>query len=184
MKLIIENKIFKATILIVILIGLPLFLALYEQMFLSVYQESIADKCACYFVFPLMIVALIYLAVIRIKSYKNSKTGTIWSMLKKALPEAFVVVVISLYVAHMVVSGAIIFINANIGHRSEKKVEGIIVDKVDYNGTRSFEYKLRVKTDTEILVFQTDADVIVHHNNGDMFSEDMFLGSLGLLYKK
>lgn len=184
MKLIPKNKVVKAVLLIILIVGLPLLLAVYELLFLSYYQETIANRRANYFVVPLLVISFIFVFIDLYKSYSKSESKKILPVLKKLLLNDLVITVIFLYILGSVISGTIIFINANIGHQTEETVEGLIIAKKDYNGSRSFEYKLTIQTDSEILVFDTDSKVITSHYKGDTFKERMTRGSLGLLYKR
>ena len=184
MKLIPKNKVVKAVLLIILIVGLPLFLAVYELLFLSYYQETVANCRANYFVVPLLVISFIFMFIDMYKSYLKSESKKILPVLKKLLLNVLVITVIFLYILGSVISGTIIFINANIGHQTEETVEGLIIAKKDYNGSRSFEYKLTIQTDSEILVFDTDSKVITSHYKGRTFKERMTKGSLGLLYKR
>ncbi len=177
------KKMLKAILLIFLIICLPLFLALYEQLFLSYYQESIADLWASYFVIPLMGITIIYLSIGNYKTYHSTESKNLKKTLKNALLEAFIVFIFFFYIFSPIISGTIIIINANIGHQNEEIVEGLIIGKRDYNGRSSHEYRLTIKTDTEVLIFQTDTKVIVNHHKGEFLKETMKRGSLGLLYK-
>jgi len=177
------NKI-KALLLIILIIGLPFFLAFYELIFLSYYPETIADQWAGYVVLPLLIVSISFMAIEKYKAYRKSESKKIWPSLKTTLLQGFIVLIFFWYILRPIISGAIIFINANIGQQTEEIVEGVIIARKDYNGSRSFEYKLTIKTDFEVLIFDTDTKVIVTHHKGDVFKEKMIRGSLGLLYNR
>lgn len=171
-----------ALLYIFLLIVIPFLLVMYEEMFLSFYQESVADSWANYFVVPLMIIAIIFDVINNLKKYRSSESQKILKTLKEVLLEAFIIIVFFIYIFRPIISGAIIIINANIGHQSTEIVEGTVTAKIADAGRRSYEFKLTIKTDSNVFEFQTDGKLINSYNEGDAFKETLKKGSLGLLY--
>jgi hypothetical protein len=183
MVILFENKILKAIFWIILIIGIPLFLANYESIFLACYQQTVTDLWALYILVPLMFISIVIDGIDSFKKYTKSDNVKLWKFLKATLLEFAIIFIVFAIVLKPVVSGTFILINAAIGHQTSEIVDGIIIDRIDYSG-RAYEYKLSIKTDSEILIFDTDIHTIVHYHKGDRFNEKMKRGCLGLLYNK
>lgn len=178
-----KHKYIIAILLILAIIGLPLFLALYEQIFLSYYQENIGDSRANYLVYPLLTIALIFWIINQFKTNKKSESKKTRKTIQKAIFEVIVIVIMFIVVLRPVVSGTFILINTCIGKQTPEIIEGKVIARIDYSGTRSHEYELTIETGNQVLIFQTDWAAVHKYKKNDTFKETMKRGSLGLLYK-
>jgi hypothetical protein len=179
MIIISKDKTLIALLLTPIIIGVSFFPPIYEYYFLAYYQEPIADKWANYFLIPLFAAAITFTFITKYREY-----GKIIQSIKTVLLVGLIILFLFYSILHPAISGAIIFINANIGSHSKEIVEGLIIDRRDYSGRRYQDYSLTIQTNSEVLIFQTDYHAISNHHKGENLRETMYRGSLGLLFKK
>lgn len=173
------------TLIIIFLILLGLFFGLY-QFFLLYFEEQKADKIADYIILPILTILSLFIIISEYVSTKKRWRFSFKDFIKFVGSTILGVAVAYILFIRPVISGFILFINTNIGQQNEIDFQGLIIDKREFNSSKSGEHWLTIKdyNTNKIYKFETFGFESKKYNINDRFEKKMKKGCLGLLYSK
>ncbi len=173
---------YKLIIVIMLLLLTMLFLATYEGIWLSYYEETTADCYTYYVGIPLIL--YVSIGFFLEKRKYSLKDNRLWDAFKYSLSGFFGFAILYFFFVTPVLSGTILMTNDLLGGNKKKSLTGIITEISSTKSSKHGNHELTIQTADGAIILDTYAMEIEKYKLGDSFKEEMNIGCWGLWYKR